>query len=679
MALFFSQIFRVLIPSFFLVLFSPSLSHADHVEHILLYHSDIRVAPDGSMNVTETIRVNAQNNQIKRGIYRDFPTRYKDKRGNNYAVGFEVIDIRRDGLTDNYHFASLSNGRRIYIGRADYILPPGEYTYTITYRTTRQIGFFKDHDELYWNVTGNGWAFPIDQAEAVVYLPRDAAESPQLQTEAYTGYYGSRDHYVAIDRTDDGGILYRSNRSLLAKQGLTIVTGWPKGYVHEPTQMDKIEWFVNDNKALIIGFVGFVIILIYYFLAWLFFGKDPQKGIIIPLYYPPKDFTPAMTRYLAQMGYDNKAFTAAVINMAVKGYLKIKEGVGKEYTLIRTGAADANLSDEERAVAKALFETHSKLSKIFSGWVKGFSADSLTQTSGGVIAGGESDSITLKDTNYQQIQDAISGLKRMLGKSLDRTYFVTNAGYFALGLLASMGLVAAVCVLSGNESDIITIIITVIITSVTGAVFLAVFKGFAALRAPLLLLASMGLFSAVLILSGTHLNIFALIKDSLPNFASSLSVWLSFLIVVINMAFYYLLKAPTMLGRKTLDQIDGFKMYLSTAEKDRLNFENPPQKTPEVFEKYLPYALALGVEQQWSEQFADVLSAAAVGGAAYQPTWYTGSHWNSSGPSGFASSLSGSFSGAISSASSPPGSSSGGGGGGGSSGGGGGGGGGGGW
>jgi uncharacterized membrane protein len=147
-----------------------------------------------------------------------------------------------------------------------------------------------------------------------------------------------------------------------------------------------------------------------------------------------------------------------------------------------------------------------------------------------------------------------------------------------------------------------------------------------------------------------------------------------------------LLRSLTPAGREILDQIEGFKMYLSVAEKDRLNLENPPERTPELFEMFLPYALALGVEQKWSEQFADVLAAAGQGPhqTRYSPVWYQGDSWNQFGATSFAGALGGSLAGAISSASTAPGSSSGGdggggGGGGGSSGGGGGGGGGGGW
>jgi uncharacterized membrane protein len=159
-------------------------------------------------------------------------------------------------------------------------------------------------------------------------------------------------------------------------------------------------------------------------------------------------------------------------------------------------------------------------------------------------------------------------------------------------------------------------------------------------------------------------------------FSLTLMVLLAALIVL-NLLFYRLLKAPTLTGRKVMDQIEGFKLYLTVAEKDRLNLLNPPERTPELFERYLPYALALEVENEWGEQFAEVLARAGAGGQPYTPVWYTGSY-HGLGNSRFVSDLGGAFPGAISSSAAAPGSDSGSGGGG-FSGGGGGGGGGGGW
>ena len=142
--------------------------------------------------------------------------------------------------------------------------------------------------------------------------------------------------------------------------------------------------------------------------------------------------------------------------------------------------------------------------------------------------------------------------------------------------------------------------------------------------------------------------------------------------------FYRLLKAPTRAGRRLLDQIAGFRDYLQVAERDEMNFRNPPDKTPELFERYLPYALALGVEQPWAERFAGLLQRLENQGEVYRPGWYHGSRWSGQGIGDFSRSLGSSLGAAVASSASAPGSSSGSGGGG-SSGGGGGGGGGGGW
>ena len=159
-------------------------------ERILSFDSRIAVNPDAGMLVTETIQVLSTGDQIRRGIFRDFPTTYKDHAGNPYVVDFAVQEIRRDGQPEAWHTETLANGVRVYMGRKEHLLPPGEHTYTLTYRTDRQIGFFKDHDELYWNVTGNGWEFAIDRASASVELPPGVPGLSLL--EAYTGPAGAR-------------------------------------------------------------------------------------------------------------------------------------------------------------------------------------------------------------------------------------------------------------------------------------------------------------------------------------------------------------------------------------------------------------------------------------------------------------------------------------------------------
>lgn len=171
----------------FFVLAMPLAAAAE--EFISAYHSVIGVAKDGTLTVTETITANVEGNQIRRGIYRDFPLTFVDERDRRSKVDFKLLSVERDGDDEDYRTESINGGIRIYTGNADVLLPHGEHTFQITYETSRQIRFFDDHDELYWNVTGTEWAFPIEEATATVTLP-DGVKAKAL--DVFTGGYGRR-------------------------------------------------------------------------------------------------------------------------------------------------------------------------------------------------------------------------------------------------------------------------------------------------------------------------------------------------------------------------------------------------------------------------------------------------------------------------------------------------------
>jgi len=140
-------------------------------EYIRSYHSEIAVAPDGELTVTETIVARSEGNRIRRGIFRDFPLTMVDAEGRTVRVGFDIVSVTRDGRDEPYRTETIAGGIRIYSGDQDVFLRDGEHTFVLTYKTDRQIRYFADHDELYWNVTGNGWDFRIAQASARVTLP----------------------------------------------------------------------------------------------------------------------------------------------------------------------------------------------------------------------------------------------------------------------------------------------------------------------------------------------------------------------------------------------------------------------------------------------------------------------------------------------------------------------------
>lgn len=310
-------------------LLSAALAVAD--ERILDYQSDILIHADGSLIVTETIRVQAEGNKIRRGIYRDFPTSYKDRLGNHYQVGLSVLDVQRNGAAESFHTENHANGVRIYIGSSDRMIGNGIHEYRLRFHTDRQLGFFADYDELYWNVTGNGWVFPIDHAGARIELPA-AVQAGDLRTDFYTGPQGASgkdaESHVVSERT----IVFESTRALRAFEGLTVAAGWPKGLVNEPTSTDKIAYFLQDNGAALALLIGLLAPLGWYLWAWNHYGRDPQKGVIIPRFRPPMGLTPAGCSYIRKMSFDKQAFAAAIVNLGVKGYLEIHE-VGKDFTL----------------------------------------------------------------------------------------------------------------------------------------------------------------------------------------------------------------------------------------------------------------------------------------------------------------------------------------------------------
>src|SRR5690606_31476409 len=132
---------------------------ANGQERIVSFHSDIRIAAYATMEVTETIRVRAEGQSIRRGIFREIPTRYRDRFGNAFNVDLDVIAVTRDGLPEPWSMHRRANGIRIDLGDDSFLQVPAEYEYAIRYRSDRQVGYFDDHDELYWNGTGNRWAF----------------------------------------------------------------------------------------------------------------------------------------------------------------------------------------------------------------------------------------------------------------------------------------------------------------------------------------------------------------------------------------------------------------------------------------------------------------------------------------------------------------------------------------
>jgi len=614
-------------------------------ERILDYHSHIVVRPDAALDVTETIRVNVQGNAIQRGIYRDFPTTYTNPNGTVTRVGFTVLHVRRNGQPEPYTVESISNGKRVRIGDADVFIAAGEHTYEIGYRTTRQLFFGDAFDALYWNVTGNFWRFEIGRAFAEIRLPAGASV---LKVDGYTGDVGGQGRNFRASIMDYGAVI-ETTGPLRPGQGLTVSVTWPKGYVSEPTQARKAQYYLQDNLGAILALISVFGVSAYYLSVWIRHGRDPQGGAIFPRYSPPDGLSPAACRYIRRMGYDRKAFTSALINMAVKGYLLIDDQSKPISLEVRPDASDAALTAGEKKIARRLFS-------------------------------GSRSKLVLKNKYHTTISGAISALKLAISNEFEKDYFVRNTRLWLTGLGLSLAGAAAAAALSVNAAV---------------PVFLALWLTVWTAGCTFLLKRVFDQWRDLVQVPGDTVEDFIgavfTTAFALPFLIAEIVVFGTFATAAggvlaltfaclgaLNVAFYHLLKAPTLQGRRIMEEIEGFRQYLSVAEQHRLNMTGPA-RTPELFEKYLPFALALDVENEWSEKFADVLAAAGNDPeSGYHPGWYRGTRWNSFGPGSFSSALGSSLGSSVASAATAPGSRSGSGGGG-FSGGGGGGGGGGGW
>jgi uncharacterized membrane protein YgcG len=597
---------------------------AQAVERIVRFVSDVEIERNGDLTVSETIRVQAEGNQIRRGILRDFPTTYARPDGSRVVVGFEVKAVTRDGAEENWTTEPLANGVRVRIGRAEVNLPTGQHEYVIRYRTTRQIGFFADHDELYWNATGTGWTFAIDSAEARITLPEAV---PFRQSEFYTGPQGATGRDAAIVEQRPGHIVFRTTRPLPPGNGLTVEASWAKGVVAPPTAGQQTGWWLQENVTGVVAGAGLAGVLVFYAFAWARFGRDPPRGTIIPLFGPPEGLSAAAVRFAERMGFDDRCFTAAIVDLGVNGHIKLT-GDGKQTVIERREGGKA-IAPPERDLEGKLFASKSSLQ--------------LTQA------------------NYEPLGKAKTALKERLAQAYDGTLFTDNYLWSGSGLVLCAVLLSAIIILliATYDSDSATLMLVgmaiPVIPIVGGAYLIRAGRrrdsfGMLFIAAGLVLIVVSAFCGLAVMAASAHGPI-----DVLPGVAAYIAVPLAFL------GFHWL-QAPTVAGRKIMDQIEGFRQYLGVAEEDRLNALNPPDKTPELFERFLPYAIALDVENRWAKRFAGVLAAAGAGAAV--STWYAGSHNWQSDPVGFANNLGGALSHTIASASTPPGSSDGGSGGG---------------
>lgn len=486
------------------------------------YYTRIQINKDASINITESITADFTGDP-HHGIFRDIPLSGKDKFGNNYKfrVGsFSVTDAQ--GNTIPFKQTKKYGGIvDLRIGDPDTEIET-QQIYIISYKLTRAIHFFDKHDELYWNIVGNTWEVPIQKASCDVILPTSLKPS-DIRTVAYTGYYGSTTSDALTSITSPNTINIKSTRQLNPGEALTVVVGWPKGVINQPSTMTDVIWFLQDNLFYFLP----VIFAAGLFLLWKKQGKDPDIGRVVTVQYSlPDKLNPAEVGTLIDEIVDMRDISASIVDLAVRKFLTIREtekkgflSSKKEYTLnlVRPYAEimkDSQLSKFEKSLIDA----------IFNG---------------------------LDFAHMEDLQNRfyihIPKLKKQLYDSMLSHKYFTHRPDETRSSYQSAGFVVAVL-------------------------------GF-------------------ILLIGV-------------SFVWGLSILLCGIMLIIAAR---LMPRKTRIGKEALIGIKGFEEYLSRAEKQEIDY----QERNNIFQKFLPYAMALGIAEKWARTFEGL--------DIQPPDWYSGS------------------------------------------------------
>ena len=541
------------------------------------FDARITVNTDGTIDVLESIR--AKFTGSWNGIYRKVPVEYRTAQGFKWTVRVELVSATdaegralRTETSREGHFVQY----KMWIpGAVDAVRGV-----VLRYRVTNALRFFEDHDELYWNVTGDEWDVALGDVSAAIELPTAATG---LRATAFNGVYGStsREADVAMEGTV---VRITLPRKLEFREGLTAVVGWDKGLIPEPTRADKAAGFLGANWPLALPFP----VLLGMLFLWSRRGRDPRQLPVSVQYEPPPGLTPAEAGTLTDESADMRDITATMVDLAVRGHLRIEEREDsklfglvkdKEFVFHRTSpkGPPAPLQRYETEVLEGIFEDGAR----------------------------EVELSDLKNEFYKHLGDIKSGI---MDRLVQQGLYVRRPDHVR-GRWIGLGVALGVIIAMGGGA----------------------------------LASEVGLAPASFVVAGIAIGLIVIIVG-------------------------YHMPARTVAGARTLEKVLGFAEFLERVDKER--FETVV-KTPEMFERYLPYAMAFGVEKKWAAAFRDIYLE--------PPTWYAGSSMHGFNASVFSSRLSAMSTQAGSTMSSSPRSSSGSGFSGGSSGGGGGGGGGGGF
>ena len=597
--------------------------YSDDRENIIDYDIEIHVNKDASMDVKEKITVNALGDEIQHGIYRDFPTQYKNK-----TVSFKINDVTLDDEDVKYTTESVSRGVRIKIGSSNEYVSEGIHTYVIDYTTERQMFFEEDYNELYWNLIGSGWNFDIEECSAKIYFPK-GTEILEDDIKAYVGAYGNSeeadDVYWYVDE-NESCVYFNVFHEIPSQNAFTIVVRAEKGTIAEPTLGQRFRWFIQDNAMFVVILIGMIGLGVWQFIVWKKYGKDPEKNVIIPKYYPPEGMDVGDVKYVDTMGKTDRILEATFISLATKGFLKFDKG-------------------SEKNSVMTVEKTYSKNPDEYKDELSEFERDVYRSI-------GSKEKLGYTPSLYDILQRLKKRISKKLSEKYDDKVFFKNIKYSVISIVVSVILFVVGAIVGTISNPYITsygIENIMTILAIAFIFFMVIF-----LCKDLIKAKSNRLISFIFILIwGVPFLIFGLLMslEVLRSFMES--IFQAFIIVGIVLQNYLFIKwipRYTQEGMRIKEDIDGFKMFINVAKDD--DFKD---KTPEMFDKYFAYAYVLGLENKWASKFEDILKQ-----ADYIPTWCSTYMFDDGvfNCPAFTSSFSSTFSSSMSSASTAPASSS---------------------
>lgn len=336
-------------------------------ERMVAFHAEVSLDTAGLTTVREQIRIYAAGDLYKRGITRALPLSRRDKDNNRIKITYRVLEVLLDGRSVNYFTEKENDDLVVYAGERDKFLDPGYYTYDLLYETGGQVGFFEEYDELSWNINGVSDR-TIDSVSAIFWFPEGAEV---LGFRCYTGVYGSIEGNCTSDIREDGS-LYTSATQLAPGEQLTLSVGFTKGIVTQPPapKPRKLTWF-DRNGLLFISILIMSVLLFYYVLTWRKYGIDPPKPVVIPQFSPPDGLSPAAVGMLYKGHFLDDLVTASIVNLSVKGHIRIEEVMTKaglfgmrrdrRYSLVKLKESHSTLPPEEAIVMNHLFSVRDKI------------------------------------------------------------------------------------------------------------------------------------------------------------------------------------------------------------------------------------------------------------------------------------------------------------------------------